>query len=785
MTGASPSRRRFLAWGAVAVGALAGVLVAVVLALRGDGADDASRRDLLPPAPAPELDAVRTGDYEWQPLPIGGGGFVTGIVAAVDDGERVLYARTDVGGAYRWDDERDLWVQLVRASAVDGGARSADYSVASIAVAPSAPERVLLLVGNDYNPGEDEEVPRGGRVLRSDDGGRSWVPSDQEWFVAGNQSFRTGGERLAIDPLDPDRAYVGTQREGLWRSTDGGATWDQIPLDRVPDGVTAERSADQSGVGLVSVLDAGGASVVVAGVAHEGILVSFDDGESWERVVDLDDGEVPSSATPVEGGLALSIDTPGAAEARLLRLAVDGGEASVEPVPTPSDAGRWNLAASPHDARRLVLTDDAVRDGRLWTSDDAGDTWTTHDIEIAAPAVPWLEATDLDTYMSAGRLVFDPVDPELVWFAEGMGVWRTDDLGAPTITWEAVSRGIEEIVVSSIVVPPGGAPVVVAADRQGFRFPALDLVPASTLVDERFASGSSVDYSAGDPEVLAWVGAESNLPRDMAEPRGATSDDGGATWQEMGGMVPEMFGGEVAVSATDPDVLVWVPTHILHPYQYLEEPLGVYVSDDRGRTWRNVRPDADTDAFHRFFWWFERRALAADRVDGRFYLMSDEEAFYVSDDGGSSWIEAPHAPPCTEFVDCHVAGQIHAVPGRPGHVWASTGRGGLHRTEDAGASPWTRVDGIVEARSLAFGAPVPGSDEPVVFVHGRTTEDGASAIWRSVDGGGSWTLVAEHPADLAMPVNALAGDPDVPGRLYVGFGGAGAVVGDDVRLGSS
>ena len=91
--------------------------------------------------------------------------------------------------------------------------------------------------------------------------------------------------------------------------------------------------------------------------------------------------------------------------------------------------------------------------------------------------MPWLEQTDLTSYMSAGRLAFDPTVEGRVWFAEGMGVWRADDVTADTVTWTSEAVGIEELVVSTIVDPPGDALFVGVADRQGFRLTSLDQFP--------------------------------------------------------------------------------------------------------------------------------------------------------------------------------------------------------------------------------------------------------------------------------------------------------------------
>jgi hypothetical protein len=765
----SGCRRR---WAAAGLGAL--------LLLAAACGDDGSPEGSGERAAAPDA-VVTDGAYEWRAVPIGGGGFVTGLVALPagpdEDGTRV-YARTDVGGAYRWDEATRAWTQLLRAGAGSVALEEGDYSVASIAAAPSDPDTVVLAVGADFDPGEGESLSRTGRVLVSRDGGVTWAASPRRWFVNGNQRFRTATERLAIDPSDPDRWWFGTQREGLWTTGDGGTTWEQVPLDQVPAGLTADPADQQAGVSLVAVVGA----TVVAGVANAGVYAT-DDGSTWRQVVALGQGHVPRSATPAGDDLlfTVGITGSGSGEPRILRL--PGGGGSVTDLALPAASWTWNVAADPFDPDHLVATDEAVRDGALWTSDDGGAAWRSHDVDLDTAAIGWLGATDLESYMSAGRLVFDPAVRGRVWFAEGMGVWRTDDLDVGTVTWEVVARGIEETVVSSILVPEGGLPVVTVADRQGFLVEDLDRYPAAPLVDERFASGTSVAASAADPSRLAWVGAESNVT-DVAdaEPRGAVSSDGGRTWDEMGGLERAMFGGEVAVSATDPDVLVWLPTHFRQPFEFLTDPVGLYASSDGGRSWEHVEPDGDVDSFHRYFWWFGRRALAADSVDSSFYLLSDEERFYRSTDGGSTWERARHAPPCSEPLGCHVEGQLHAVPGRAGALWASTGDGGLYRTDDAGATPWERVEGIDEAGPFGFGAPAGDSDEPAVYVHGRAAGEGGDGLWRSIDGGRSWTLVSRAPGGLAATVNAVAGDPAQPGRVYVGFAGVGAVVGDDRTL---
>ena len=172
---------------------------------------------------APALMAQTRGDaspsaqaYVWRNVAMGGGGFVDGIVFH-PTAKNLSYARTDVGGAYRWDDEGQKWIPLTDwLSPAEGNFTG----IESIALDPSDPNRLYLAAGT---------YPNGpAAVLRSDDQGKTFQYAATPFRMGGNTEGRSNGERLAVDPNDGAILFFGSRRDGLWKSNDHGMTWTRI-----------------------------------------------------------------------------------------------------------------------------------------------------------------------------------------------------------------------------------------------------------------------------------------------------------------------------------------------------------------------------------------------------------------------------------------------------------------------------------------------------------------------------------------------------------------------------
>ncbi len=167
--------------------------------------------------------AQGSNPYNFQNVVIGGGGgFIPGIVFSTTQ-PGLVYARTDIGGAYRFDPDSGRWVPLL------DWIGFADWNlsgVESIAIDPRNPQRVYLAVGTYTN----EWTTENGAILRSVEPG-PYVPRDLTCpsKLAATCLAAVWASGWPSTQTIPSVLYLGTRSgHGLWRSTDFGATWSQV-----------------------------------------------------------------------------------------------------------------------------------------------------------------------------------------------------------------------------------------------------------------------------------------------------------------------------------------------------------------------------------------------------------------------------------------------------------------------------------------------------------------------------------------------------------------------------
>ncbi|MGV3613789.1 MAG: exo-alpha-sialidase [Fimbriimonas sp.] len=714
---------------------------------------------------APLLAQTKSQPYRWKSVQMVGGGFVDGIVFH-PTAKGVRYARTDIGGAYRWDDRARRWTPLLDFLGFED---TNLMGVESIAVDPADASRVYLACGTYTNP----RVPDGA-IFRSRDRGRTFQRTDVPFKLGGNENGRGNGERLTVDPNDGRVLFFGTRHAGLWRSDDGAATWRRV------EGFPAATVEAAKGVGINVVLvdprggKRGGPSrVVYAAVSVMGgpsLFRSLDGGTTWSPVPGQPTNLKPTHMVLARDGfLYLTYGTDGGPnrmrDGAVWRLDTAAGEWTNITPDRPDATRMFGYAAVAVDAKdpKTLIASSFFRPGgeEIFRSRDRGATWRpvlagtaqwdyTVAPYVARTGIHWLFDVEID-----------PADPDHAIFTTGYGGHETFNLtaadrGLPT-KWHVMSKGIEETVALDLVSPPQGPPLVSAiGDYGGFVHWDLDRpAPEGNFDRPHFGNTTGLAYAENAPNLIVRVGRGSG---NRGGGNIGYSVDSGRTWRPTASTpVPNAALGRIAVSA---DGAKWIWT--LRDASYLTQ--------DRGLTWTRCQGLPEVPR------------VVADRIDPRrFYALSlFAGKLYTSVDGGKTFAEAPVALPGGLPVaggdrGDNRGGQDHlyATPGRSADLWIAAYEG-LHRSRDGGKA-WTTLPGVEQIHAFGFGKAAPRSTEPALFLVGVVR--GLRGIYRSDDAGASWIRIND-PAHQWGLLLQITGDPRIHGRAYVGTHGRGTLYGD-------
>ncbi|MFF7390097.1 xyloglucanase [Streptomyces scabiei] len=762
------------------------------------GAAAAALPVLAPSAASAAGSGRAKAPYRFRNAEIVGGGFVTGIVFNQRE-PGLVYARTDIGGAYRLDKASRRWIPLTDWIGWDTYGHT---GIISIATDEADPDRVYLAAGTYTLPDWDPDMAA---ILRSADRGRTWKTTPLPFRLGGNMPGRGIGERLVIDPNRNKILYLGVRGgHGLWRSTDHGKTFAKVtnfpnvgnfvPDPSDPDGY----NGDNLGV-LQVVFDKrtgrpGRATrtLYVTVADKDNILYrSTDAGRSWERVPGQPTGFIPHHAVFDHEGSYLYLATSDTAgpydgskgDVWKLDTATDTWT-RISPVPSTSDENAYGYSGLTIDRQNpdtLMVstqikwwpdcllfrsTDGGATWSRIWDLDADGQRTLRYDIDISdAPWLTWNATVNppeltpkLGWMMESVQI--DPFDSDHFMYGTGATIYGADNLtdwdSDGTVHLSVRAQGLEETAVLSLISPPAGRAHLFSGigDVGGFRH--KNLHKASKMYDTpTFDNTPALDYAELAPHTVVRVGR----PTSGWTQHFAVSTDGGDTWKpsvdEPAGLTgPGVEDQAVAVGA-DGRRIVWSPAGA--PVSW---------SDDHGATWTAVE-GLPAGA-----------PVRSDRVNpAKFYAYASGD-FYLSTDGGRSFGR-------TAATGLPTEGNVRfkAVPGHEGDIWLAGGTDkdgtstpyGMWRSTDSGAT-FTRIKTVDQGDAVGFGKAAPGAPYPAVFTSSKIR--GVRGIFRSDDAGRTWVRINDDRHQYAWTGGTITGDPRIHGRVYFGTNGRGVVYGD-------
>ncbi len=739
--------------------------------------------------------AFSADTYTWGNVRMDGGGFVSAVIPSKQEKD-LVYVRTDVGGAYRWNPVTSSWIPLMDfISENDKGI----FAVEALALDPSNSDKLYMLGGISY-------FSNGKTVIfRSNDRGATFEITDvTSLFKAhGNGKGRQSGERLAVDPNNGNILYCGSRLNGLFKSTDGGVSWAQASTI----GSGGSDLNTDNGISFVifdaaSGTVAGATKTIYVGVSKNNdgaVYVSHDAGGSFTKISGGPAaGLLPLRAALSNGKLyvayANGAGPDNATDGALYTYNIASGTwANISPsIGDDGKASMGGFSVDPKNPEHIIAATTNLYNGqwmysngsegwgdRIYRSTDGGATWALLNpyqwlgdaahIAQYGPITPvpsidpngtaWLSGHAIHW---AGSLEFDPFDSKKVWVTSGNGVFRTDNITVEKPVWKFVARGIEETVPLDMVSIPEGPLVTAIGDYDGA---AYDNITASTPVHSPqvgttesmgyaplngrlFRVGTTTDYSVNPP-------LERNL--------GYVSADKGATWTALA-TVPAIKG----MSAMNADGSVLFHRGL--------NTTDIFRSADNGVSWAKV---SGLD-----FNQTQYSPLVPDPVDVNvMYIMASDGSMWVSSDKGLNFVKK------STMSDYSGSGKIRIAPGKTGHLWvpldanqswASGGysQNGLAFSEDGGVS-FSKIAGVETCVAIGLGKEAPAADYYALYMWGKPS-GGVIGIYRSIDKGASWERINDDRHQFGGPGNGnfVMGDFNTYGRVYMSTVGRGLVYGN-------
>jgi photosystem II stability/assembly factor-like uncharacterized protein len=605
----------------------------------------------------------------------------------------------------------------------------------------------------------------GGGVWKTTNAGRTWQP------IFDSQPIASIGA-IAVAASNPNLVYVGTGEadmrsqisygNGIYKSTNAGKTWRHLGLDNTRQ------------IGKVIVDPKNPEVVFVAALGHvyganpdRGVYRSRDGGATWDQVLfkSNDVGAIdlafdPSTTQTIYASLwntrrpPWSIYPPSYGPGSGLYKSTDGG-ANWQQLSRglPADGvGRIGVAVSPTNTSRVYAIVDA-KEGGLFRSDDAGATFT----KVSGDSRIWGRGWYF------GKVAVDPKNPDLV-YVSNTGVYRSRDGGRTFGEPFKGSPGGDDY--HQLWISPEDSSRMILGGDQGAVISVDGLNDHPTWSSWLNQSTAQIYRLAVDNSFPYWVtGAQQDSGAVRVRSRGRFAGITMRDWE------PQCAGGEAGYTAPDPlnpDIIyggtvekcnvvtqkierispeVDLPTPARHTWTLPlvfspADPHALYFSDqylfkttDGGTTWRRISDD----------------------------MTRENPGVPPNLDAAT----AADAPPQSKRLG--VIYSIAPSPVRAPLLWIGTDDGLIHVTPDDGKT-WTDVtprelnawSKVVMLEASHFDA-----DEAYAAVDRHRLEDNEPYIYRTKDGGRTWQKITNGlPPGVYM--QTVKEDPKRRGLLVAG-----------------
>ncbi|MBI2837859.1 MAG: hypothetical protein HYX75_06070 [Acidobacteria bacterium] len=549
-------------------------------------------------------------------------------------------------------------------------------------------------------------------------------------------------DAIAVDPRDSTRVYAAHWEDDVFRrSDDGGVTWQATGTIPYTEAIGYNLTIDPSDSEVLYIET----DPEYCSSCDAALLRSTDAGVTWE-ILQYEDGvDGPIAIHPRNGSILYRADNY---SGRVYR-SVDGGVTWSVLAGLPREGLSITIDKS---AQPIVLVGTA---SGIYRSTDGGASWIA-----ANTGLPGDGSSTMATMLSASG-----TEAGIVYAATDRGLYRTIDGGAQ---WTRVSASFDTQTVTHISVDSRDSDVVWASSSGGkvyvtydggraWRAHSIEGAAFTGLLDPTL---SDVPYLITD--IAAGSGDRGTAYALVRELGIFRTTDGGESWDLLGARLrgpaaqlvlpdPVMPGKLYAASSADPQ------------YSFSDREL-LTATSDGGSTWRLACDGLPAGDVVSGLGWI--RDLKISTLERGMLFATTRRGVYRSVNGGRSW-----SPANKGIVRSANAGPLAIDPDDPAHVFVFVRKEGFFETLDAGLS-WQRLSTDLASRLIA--TIVPDTNRPGVLyagAHGEWYGD-AAAVFRSLDGGRTWSVLGKPFGDDGVDFIQIAVAPTSPSTVYAlgGFG---------------
>ena len=667
-----------------------------------------------------DAEARAVGDLEtWEPLGPGNIGGRTRAMVIDPDVPDIMIAGGVSGGIWRTVNGGSSW------TAVDD--LMANLAVNSMAMDPANPDVIYAGTGEGFF---NSDAVRGAGIFKSVNGGLNW----SQLINTGNSSFHYVND-IVVSHNDSNIVYAAT-RSGVFRSTNAGSNWSQV----------------------FNPLANGGCTDLVI------------------RTDTMDDVVFAACGT--------------FQQATIYRNSDAGGVGTWDAVFTEANMGRTSLALAPSNQDTIYALSASVQSGSnfnngmhaVFRSTDGGTMWTAQARNTGAianallltnPAVQVCSGQFFNQGWYDNVIAVDPVDPDVV-YAGGIDMFRSDNAG---VDWG----------ITSLWWRSNSASEYLHADQHGIFFhPDYDGVTNTRM----FVTNDGGVYRTDNPQGVSNV---ANALAGNGSPNVCTSQNTiGVVWTSLNnsyGVTQFYHGvpypdGETFFGGTQDNGTVLGNTTVRGPDDWIEilggdggytaidptntnilyaENTGISIqkSTNGGNSFSSATTGI-SDNGGMFINPFTMDPSDPDRPwTGGFFL-------WRTDNAAANWSRASAVT-----VGVGSVSAIAVAPTNSDYVLAGMSDGFIHRNTSAtttgSGDTWPSVDLFPIGSGYVSGLEFDPNNELIAYATVSTFGD--AHVWRSTDGGASWTAIADAARGVGfpdIPAHDIAIHPLDGSRLYVG-----------------